>query len=175
MDSRFICLWIGFNAIYAKDVASTIHTPERGVFIEYLRQLCKHDGEQRIYSLIWQTFSNSIRVLLTNQYTFQPFWDYQNGIISETAWQADFAANQRRALTALADNDTDTVLLALFKHLYTLRNQLIHGGATHGSHVNREQLRDAVQILSDLVPAMIWVMLEHPTLDWGKPYYPVIN
>ena len=37
-----------------------------------------------------------------------------------------------------------TVLSIVLSRIYTLRNQLVHGGATWDSSVNREQLRDCV-------------------------------
>ena len=45
-----------------------------------------------------------------------------------------------------------TVLSIVFDRLYVLRNQLVHGGATWNSQVNRQQLRDGVAILGTLVP-----------------------
>lgn len=70
---------------------------------------------------------------------------------------------------------TDTVLLVLFDHLYTLRNQIIHGGATYGSSANRSQLRDACNILSALLPEILQVMQLHSARDWGRPFYPFVK
>lgn len=42
-----------------------------------------------------------------------------------------------------------------FDRLYVLRNQIFHGGATFNSKANRDQLRDACDILGDLFPAII--------------------
>lgn len=53
------------------------------------------------------------------------------------------------------------MLSIVFQRLYTLRNQLIHGGANWNSAVNRDQLRDANGILGDVVPIIIetcWTM-----------------
>ncbi|MCA2008623.1 hypothetical protein [Tritonibacter mobilis] len=63
----------------------------------------------------------------------------------------------------------------LFDRLYVLRNQLIHGGATWNSSVNRDQLRDGVAILSVLMPVMIDIMMDNANEEWGKPFYPVVN
>ena len=43
-----------------------------------------------------------------------------------------------------------------------LRNQIMHGGATFNSTVNRSQLKDACNILSTLIPEMLKVMLQNP-------------
>ncbi len=174
LDTRFIFLWIAFNAIYAKDF-SGVRGADKGLFIEFLHRISQLDGEQRLYDLVWQTYSGSIRILLDNRYTFQPFWDYHNGVISEVDWQASFEQNKQRALTALADKNTVAILNAVFAHLYTLRNQIVHGGATHGSSVNRAQLKDACRILGDILPAMIEIVMMNADREWSKPFYPVVD
>ncbi len=174
LDSKFIFLWISFNAIYAKDLLD-IRSTDKGSFKSYLQRICQLDKEEEIYHLVWQTFSGSIRLMLDNPYTFQPFWDYHNGIISEKMWQEDFENNKQKALSALKSKDTVHILHAIFNHLYTLRNQIIHGGSTFNSSVNRTQLKDACQILSQLLPAMIQIMLNNADKDWGKPFYPVVD
>lgn len=176
VDTRFIFLWIAFNAAYAKDFGRYEKSTERSSFSQYVHHVCGRDHERVIYNIVWHAFSGSIRILLDNRYTFQPFWDYHNGLISEAAWQADFADNQKKALKALRSQNTAGVLLAVFDHLYTLRNQLVHGGATYGGAVNRTQLVDACQILLSIIPAMVGIMMNHPAdTMWGKPYYPVIQ
>ena len=57
---------------------------------------------------------------------------------------------------------------------YILRNQLVHGGATWKSKVNRDQVRDGSRILLDIVPAIIRIMMENPDEPWGKPCYPPV-
>jgi len=59
--------------------------------------------------------------------------------------------------------------------LYTVRNQLIHGGATYQSKVNRSQVKDASEILSFLVPLIIYIMITNINEDWGTINYPVID
>lgn len=174
-DSQFIFLWISFNAAYAKDLGS-IRSADKGIFVEFLNRICYHDKPQKIYKAVWTTFSSNIRLLLNNQYTYQPYWDFQNGLTTETLWIEGFERNKKKAQRALSDKDTSVILNALFNHLYTLRNQLIHGGATYNSSANRQQLKDACQILSTLIPEILQVMLNHPEdKTWGKPYYPFIN
>lgn len=176
LDSKFIFLWICFNATYAKDLSSTLRGgADKSLFREFLHRICQYDHHRQIYHLIWHTYSGSIRILLNNPYTFQPFWDYQNGLIEEGEWRASFENNKQQALQALTEQDTAKVLLALFNHLYTLRNQIVHGGATHNSSVNRAQVKDACQILGQLLPMMIRTILDNPKVNWGKPFYPVVR
>ena len=63
----------------------------------------------------------------------------------------------------------------LFDRLYVLRNQLVHGGATWNSSINRAQVKDGAAVLGWLLPVFIDIMLENPDQDWGKPFYPVVK
>ena len=63
----------------------------------------------------------------------------------------------------------------MFDRLYVLRNQLVHGGATWNSRVNRDQVCDGAAILAFLMPVFVDVMMDNPGEDWGRPFYPVVQ
>lgn len=106
---------------------------------------------------------------------FHSFWEFQRGKISEGAWQAKFASGKRTAQVALASNNSAAVLGVVFNRIYVLRNQLMHGGATWNSKVNRDQLRDCVKLLGKLVPLVIEIMLDNPHTLWGDASFPVVQ
>lgn len=176
LDWQFICLWIAFNAAYAQDLDHNATPAERTSFRTFLQTVCRLDKEKQLYDLVWNKFSGSIRLLLNNQYVFQPFWDFHNGKTSEAAWQDAFESSKRQAARALAEQDTDAVLAILFDRLYTLRNQMVHGGATCGSSANRAQLKDGCAFLSECIAVLLDIMLQHPAhSEWGKPFYPFVK
>ncbi|MEP6389011.1 MAG: hypothetical protein ABJ056_03710 [Halioglobus sp.] len=174
-DGRFIFLWIAFNAAYANDIDDRVRDPEQKVFNRFLSKLQQLDSDKVLYELIWQEFSKSIRVLLQNQYVFQPFWDHQNALVTEEEWKARFDRANLSASNALSANQTATVLAIVLARMYTLRNQLIHGGATWNSSVNRDQLRDCTAFLGKLVPFVITLMMDNPNTLWGDACYPVVE
>lgn len=90
------------------------------------------------------------------------------------AEQTDFANGRKTAQQALANRNTAAVLGVLFNRIYTLRNQIMHGGATWNSSVNRDQLRDCANLLGKLVPVIILLMLDNPDTLWGDACYPVV-
>ncbi len=67
----------------------------------------------------------------------------------------------------MLNRDTAIVLSIVLSHIYTLRNQLVHGGATWNSSVNRDQLRDCTNLMGKLVPLVIEIMLDHPEALWA--------
>ncbi len=175
VDARFIFLWISFNAAYANDIGDRERDPEQKVFKEFLKKLVALDDNEVLYELVWTEFPKSIRVLLANRYVYQPFWDFHNGLLQEHEWKAKFERAKVAVNRALGDHNTSAVLSIVLSRMYTLRNQLIHGGATWNSKVNREQLRDCSAFLGKLVPYVIKLMMDHPRTLWGDPCYPVIE
>lgn len=171
-DGRFIFLWIAFNAAYANDLGD-MRMAESRLLGEFLQRLSRLDGRSRLSGLTWRRYPSAFRLLLNNGYVFQPYWDHQNGLSGSDDWESRFTSAKRAANTALANQDTGTVLSIVFQRLYTLRNQLIHGGATWNGAVNRDQLRDANGILGDVVPVIIEIMLDNAREHWGDACYPV--
>ena len=53
-----------------------------------------------------------------------------------------------------------------------LGNQLLHGGATWNSQVNRNRVRDGASLLATLLPVFIDLMLDAPQRDWGAAVLP---
>lgn len=179
-DVAFVCLWIAFNAAYAQDLGEGASgTSERQAFRNFMAELCVLDKGKALSALVWQVFPGPVRLLLDNQYVFQPFWDALNNPRGDGSvpdhWREAFDDARQRVHRALAQQDTERVLYEVFVRLYTLRNQLMHGGATWNSSVNRSQVRDGRALLARVLPVMLGVMMDHPAQFEGKPFYPVVE
>jgi hypothetical protein len=146
VDGKFIFLWIAFNAAYAQELDDSDRTSDKATFTAFLQKLCDLDTSKRIDELIWKEFSGSIRTLLNNPYVFHLFWEFQRSRIDESEWKDRFASARKSAQSALVSGNTPVLLSVVFNRLYTLRNQLIHGGATWNGNVNRDQLRDCTYV-----------------------------
>ena len=173
-DTEFILLWIAFNAAYATEIDERYRLSEQAHFREFVGKLISLDTQKRFPTLVWTEFSGSIRVLLDNPYVFQDFWSHHRGEIEAADWQHRFEAAKKAAHQALSRMDTETVLVIALSRIYVLRNQLMHGGATWNSSVNRDQVRDCGRLLAKLVPLILEVMLDHPDTLWGDACFPVI-
>ena len=174
-DGHFIFLWIAFNAAYATDLDEKYRASERTIFREFLQKLITLDRRGAIQQLVWEQFSGSIRLLLDNKYIYQDFWNFRHGKLAETEWSRNFADANKAARKALAQRDTAGVLSIVLSRLYTLRNQLMHGGATWNSSVNRDQIRDCGNLLGKLVPLVIEIMMDSVNTLWGDACYPVVE
>ena len=171
-DAGFIFLWIAFNAAYARVLG--IEEPSRKQLGAFLASLAGLDHGHRLREAIFKEFSGPIRTLIGNKFVFEPFWRALREHDASEGWKLQFEAGQRASMRAVINGDTAIVLGVVFDRLYVLRNQLVHGGATWNSGVNRAQVRDGAAIMASLVPIILDLMLEHPEADGGEIFYPVV-
>ncbi|HPF72476.1 MAG TPA: HEPN domain-containing protein [Xanthomonadaceae bacterium] len=175
LDAQYLFRWIAFNAAYARDQSADEPVgSERARFGAFFAALVAVDREGRLQRELTTTFPGPVRVLIDNRYVFEPFWRAMREGDASDGWAISFEAAKRAAMNALMHNNTVTVLSIVFDRLYVLRNQLMHGGATWNSRVNRQQLTDGSRILGTLLPIMIELMMEHPERDYGEILYPVV-
>lgn len=174
-DAKFIFLWIAFNASYAHEIDDRQQFRERKVLLNFINVLLDVDNENLLYNIVWKEFPKSIRLLLANKFVFQRFWDYQSDKITEDEWIDAFEKSKASANRSLGSMDTVKVLAIVFDRLYTLRNQLIHGGATWNGSVNREQIKDGAHILSQIVPVILSILLNNNPMIIGEPCYPSLK
>jgi hypothetical protein len=178
-DLRYICLWIAFNSVYGKErepqnIGTTLG--DRQSFQRYLAVISNLDKKNRIITAIRKNLKEIIRELLENRYTFQPYWDYYNGKKEFSEWERAFQKAKKLAIQELTEGGTAQILSIVFDRLYTLRNQILHGGATCGSQINRKQLHDGCLILETIIPVVLEIMLSKPDTEiWGEPYYPHVH
>ena len=112
---------------------------------------------------------------MDDRYVLNPFWQHHNGIDGFEDWEERFRASSRAFTRAFQAGDTERVMSFVFDRLYVLRNQIVHGGSTWNSSVNRHQVRDGAAILGFLMPVCLDIMMENPHEDWGRPFYPVVQ
>ena len=171
-DTRFIHLWISLNAVYASDF--DFEDSERARAARFLARVVDADTEGRLHAVLFRQFPGPIRTLIDNPYVFAPFWRALRDHDPSERWKERFDASRKAAMTALLEKRTADLLSIVLDRLYVLRNQLVHGGATWNSQVNRAQLRDGCAILAALVPTILDILLEAPGFDDDPIAYPVI-
>ena len=172
-DLQIISYWISLNSCYAIS-GDVDRFAESSKLTEFFEKVIEADKRGSIYELFWTEFSGMIRVLLNNQYIYKAYWLYQRGQVK--SWKEEFERDNLRAVRLLQNPDRSVELIQLvMRRLYQMRNQLIHGGATYKSSVNRDQVRDSANLLGSLIPLIIDIMLDNPHEAWGEIYYPVVE
>ncbi len=172
-DLQFIALWVSYNACYAIDEKLEPDFTERKQFNEFIARLVSHDHENRFYNLLWQKYSGPVRLIIENHFLYKPFWDAQRG--EKVNWKKLFEKSNEDALRYLSQVEISKLIDVILDRLYMLRNQIMHGGATYKSKVNRAQVKDACNILKLLIPIIVDIMMDNKEEDWGEIYFPVVG
>ena len=180
---KFIFLWIAFNAAYGveaplADPAMRIGESEK--FRAFCEEVVRRDDHNILHDLLLNTYSGPVRVLLNNHFVYEPFWKWVSGIPQAAFWETQFRKENNRAFGAVMRGETSVVLKVVLSRLYTLRNQIFHGGATYATGWGQDQVRDGSSIMASIVPAIIAVMRadieRNPDSDvWGKVAYPRVG
>ena len=169
-DLAFITLWISLNACTSTEESrGTSYIKE---FNGYLAKLVELDRERLIYNILWLNFSNFVRALINNKFVYGPFWDSLRN--DDDEWKESFTKSKEDANRALESQEVTKLVAVVVDRLYVLRNQLIHGGATHGSSKNRGQVVDGRRLLTALVPVFLNLMFDD-SVDWGRPQFPLVQ
>ncbi len=173
-DLAFVNLWISFSACFYIEGRS---------IAPFITKLVELDREQKIYDCLWHEYSGSVKALIKNPYVYDGFWQAQRLMPNECqdsdeieqAWRSQFDQSSVEALNNLSRKKVPELFSIVLDRLYVLRNQVLQGGATYQSRINREQVRDGVAILACLMPIIVEIMLSAGQEDWGELAYPVIN
>lgn len=171
-DIAFVLYWIAFNAAFAIDVLKYPNT--RDEFSECFRKILPLDKGRVIYRALRDESHGAAEEMVSNKYLFKKYWDYVNGKPGNHDWEECLKSDLRRfkkAMVRPSEKSTKEAILILFARLYTLRNQIVHGGATWRSEYNRTSLQHGVPIMAVLVPVFIHIIEQHPREKWGTPYY----
>ena len=164
-DSRFIFYWIALNATYATEERPD-GTKEMKLLEAFLNQIAELDGEGVLHDLMRAEFSN-IQELLERKFMFQPYWHNWN-------WEKILGDENEDVTMRFRQGDATPLLSTVLKRLYTLRNQLVHGGATWNGSLNRDQVKDGARMLASIVPRIVQLMMDNPHThqQWGRCPYP---
>lgn len=172
-DLRFILSWISFSACCVVGDDGTQPLEEQQAFRQFIEQLVELDHDEKIYHCLWHQFSGPVRALIKNPYVFAPFWQSQR--LQNDDWKQAFDLSSVAALNALSRKKVPELLGNVLDRLYVLHHQVVRGGATYQSRVNREQVEDGADLLLALMPTVIDIMLRHNDHDWGELAYPVVK
>ena len=180
---RFVSLWIAFNAAYAVRHSSSQSSKksrpsETKQFTDYLETIVRLDSDKRIYGVTYENFKRpgTVQRLIQNPFVYELFWEYHYGKPGRQNWESRLRGDDRR-FNGLIEQPKNTVrvLVMVFKRLYVLRNQIMHGSARWRGQAKYPQVTDGVAILDLLMPIFVDLMMDNPDQDWGELSYPFIN
>ena len=86
MDAAFIFLWIAFDCSYGSK-----RQPERPAMRAFFHEVLRH-GRDQVYDALWFRFAGPVRVLLSDEYLFQPHLDELAGAPTVPNWRRNSRA-----------------------------------------------------------------------------------
>ncbi len=184
-DEKFIFLWIAFNAAYGFELGpedtrgETKHRGETEKFEKFLEEILRRDHDKKIENVLFRKkfFANQIRKLIQNEFVYDQYWQSVRGEQDEESWKSQFDKHNKRVFESYDNRDTHSVLREVLRRLYTLRNQIFHGGTTCAEGLGRDQLEDGREIMAAIVPVILEIVRAdieaNPASDaWGPVAYP---
>jgi len=180
VEGRFISLWVAFNAAYGYLDDFGMAAADHASFHEFLEKIVLADTEDLIRPILFERFQ-SIRNLSGNQYLYNHFWsnvpDWKERFDRENSYLCVSIGRISVRNEHLGHKKNVVGVLSItFRRLYVLRCQIFHGGATCGSRYNRLQLHGAVDLMSQVMPAMLTVMIDTgDDLGLGPIAFPAIS
>lgn len=174
-DAKFIFFWIAFNAMYSDKRQIGKRPAEKLFHIKFFKKIYEADKRRRIYNAIKETHHKNFSTMIENKYLFEDYWKFINEDKTEEEWKISFEASKALFYKNREQKNIVKTLRNIFDRLYVLRNQLIHGGSTWNSKVNRTQVQDCAKALKILMPNFVDIMMDNPDTDWGESYYPSLD
>lgn len=160
IDAQFIFLWVAFNALYGTPRYHGNDNPKGNEINDFTRFLGA--VEKRSCGAVEKALrplEDDVERLMRS-----PFLDIE----CWRKWDMEgIRDRQKRVSSARNVYAGGFHLDQLFRRIYTLRNQLLHGAATDGGQRNRESLKHAVPILCTAVKVIINLVDEYRTQIHG--------
>ncbi len=176
---QFVFLWIAFNAAYGYDLVDRgiVEDKQRETdkFTSFLQSVVKRDQKKHIRCVLSKMWDGPVCALLDNVHTYEPFWNWVRGSYRRKYLYSDFMDCNNRVQTKWSEGDIVSSLREVFMRLYTLRNQIFHGGATFAGGWEgergwgEEQIRDGSRIMAALVPIILKIMEDDIKKDPSSP------
>jgi len=167
IDTQLIHLSIALRALML--------SPEQlDDFTGFAGYIVAQDSQRTLYQLLWQEYSPSIRQMIKNPFLYSGFWQAQRDSSAKAQWQKGFDEESVAALNAMSRKREVDVLSIVFSRLAVLQEQVLAGGASFQSQVNRVQVQDGLALLKLFVPYFMQIMLQADE-PWAEVAYPVIK
>ena len=167
-DGAFVFLWVAFNAAYGNEIKLYASNKQTELFKSFFERLVGCDKANQLARVCVEVDS-AISKLIKTEHAFVGYWKHKRGELTEQQWESQFEKSNREVNTARYINkDTNALLREVMGRMYTLRNQIVHGGATWNSSSNRDTVRDCTIIMRKLMPLIIQLLMDNPNLEWGE-------
>ena len=177
-EIQFMLHWISFNALYGQgDKVHKSGGTDISMIENFLKAVVPH-GEEHLWRVLEENANSAQKILYLRQ-TYKRFWDAMYDERDRRCWEEEFKAENDKAMKAYEKRNVMEFLDILFRRLYVVRNQLMHGAASaninNHSRRNRTQVKNGIELLSKLVPTFVYIVAQADDINLGQIPYPRVG
>lgn len=170
-DAALVFRWVALNALYGRwDGERGAPVPDRRALDSFTSEAARVDSSGRLGSTLAE-LREEARSLLESPFLIERFW-------SDQEWDRVRPQRGRAAKFGgeVVEKRTGAAMHRLLISVYFLRCQLVHGGATLGSSMNREVVEPGSRVLALATGQLAALVIEHGTeMKWGEVCYPPVR
>ena len=171
VDGGLVMRWIALNALYGRwDEQANMPVKDRVSLDTFTSEVCRVDKGGRVLAALREVTQDA-KALLESSFVMERFWRNPewDQVRPDRRRAADF---RDEVVGGRPSGALHRVLIAV----YFLRCQIVHGGATLGSGLNRTTVEPAARILSRLSGQLLACVTEHGLeMQWGEICYPPVR
>src|SRR6266571_2842092 len=165
VDAKFVFLCVSFDSLFGQ----AKYLGRKSDLSVFLATAIQADEDASLPAAMMLVRAEAL-VLTRLKYLYPKYWT--DGL--SVGLQEEITRNANRVNQKWGVGRPQDCLQMLYRRLYVLRNQVMHGAAKAGSRINRDSLESAVPVLSATVPVFREIVSKHPDDDWGAvPYRPL--
>jgi hypothetical protein len=170
-DAGLVFRWVALNALYGSwDEGKGMPTSDRTAVDRFTSDLCRIDAEGRMQATL-QAIAEPAKELLASPFLHTHFW-------KDPEWEhvRPKRRNAAKFRDELRENRPSAGLYSVLMAIYFLRCQIIHGGATIGSRMNRVTVEPAAEILCVIAGQAVAIVIDHwSEMNFGPLCYPPVR
>lgn len=168
LDAVLIYRWIALNSLYGLwNEESYEPMSDRLSLNNFMDRIMKLDSDDRVQKVL-EDRRELVMSIFDNAYLTMYFWGDPSEHRARKTKKTKFDAR-----TWYIEKKYGLILARLLERIYLLRCQLVHGAATFGGKLNRSPLELCSDMLGDLLPAILLVIIDNGyDEDWGPLCYP---
>jgi len=170
-DCALLTHWVAFNGLYGQwDGINREPKPDIKCWKDFIDQINSVDAAGLLTTFI-ENQRDLILEILDNEYINKYFWE------DPTETQAIKSKKDHRSAKAwYRDGKFDVIIKRALGRVYVLRCQIMHGGATHGSKLNRDTIALCDDLIRQMLPVIITIITRNgKDQNWGAICYPPID
>ncbi len=169
LDAKLIAQWIAFAALISQwNKRTKSPEPDATATRLFIQQILQHD-QDGLLQMVLETNDRAARSLFEDAYLAKHFQSRESWNSSKPRHAGGKHFTTKSTMQNIVEQaQFQPWLEAVLERVLFIRNQLVHGGSTYNSRLNRVAVRRASSLLEHLTACFMQILMEHGyTDDWG--------